>query len=458
MNKSTILKVLALAAVLAGLMIPLAGIESTIAERALRRHQAVSSVQQSFAGPQTLITPVWVWPYREEWETRIAVGDNKRYEIVKHSADRHWVAFFDSTHVAAEVGVRNDHYRGIHRVRTYDGKLRIESKGRLPDRARIKPENEGGRLIWDRPALVIGLTDLRGLRGTPKFALDGAPLEVQPGTRSALPGTGLHAYAMTPDSAATLTIDLPLAGMEQMSIVPTAASTTTELRTDWPHAKYSGAFLPTEKDAGAQGSGAKWAVPSLASGVQSALQTQSTQDRRANAKSIADAAVHGLNAYVVEFVDPVNVYRLAERATKYGVLFITLVLAAVFLLDVIQRLGIHAMQYGLVGLALAIFFLLLLALSEHVAFGAAYMAAAAACTALIAMYMRHALKSAARGAVFAVALAAVYAAIYAILIAEQMALLMGALLLFGALATVMITTRRTDWSRLAVSGANRTGS
>ena len=438
MNKPLILKIVALIAIVMALMLPLAAIESAITERAQYRHEAVASVQRSFVGPQTLVAPVWVWPYREEWETQRTSDDGRRVTVTKHSENRRWLVYFDDSSVAGDVQVLNDRYRGLHRVRTYESKLRIESRIRAPDPSRVKPEKEGGRLIWDRPAVVLGIADLRGVRGTPVFTLDGSALEVAAGTFDAIPGSGIHAAVAVSSEPKTLTlnIELHLAGMESLAIVPTARVTDAALSANWPHAKYAGAFLPSRKATDRQGSSATWSIPALASGVQAVLTTE--------------AARAAPNSFSVEFIEPINVYRLADRATKYGALLIALVIAAVFLLDVIQRLDIHAMQYGLVGLALAIFFLLLLALSEHVDFMLAYVAAASACTLLVAIYMRHALQSTRRSATLALALTAVYGAIYAILIAEELALLMGALLLFAVLTTIMIATRKLNWSKLAI--------
>ena len=125
------------------------------------------------------------------------------------------------------------------------------------------------------------------------------------------------------------------------------------------------------------------------------------------------------------FIEAVNTYLLAERSAKHGALIIVLVFAALFLFDTLRALNAHAIQYGFVGLALVIFFLLLLSLSEHIAFGIAYLIAASACTTLITYYLRYVLGDARRALGFGVALAVMYAVIYAILIAEGTALLMG---------------------------------
>ncbi|MER2541150.1 MAG: inner membrane CreD family protein, partial [Azonexus sp.] len=150
-------------------------------------------------------------------------------------------------------------------------------------------------------------------------------------------------------------------------------------------------------------------------------------------------------ALSIDFIDPVNVYLQAERAVKYGVLFIALTFAGFFLTEILRRTPIHPMQYLLVGLALAIFFLLLIAFSEHLAFAAAYGIAATACIGLIAWYLAGALGGWRQGFAFGSGLTGLYGVLYGVLLSEDNALLMGSLLLFLALGAVMLATRRLNW-------------
>jgi len=147
----------------------------------------------------------------------------------------------------------------------------------------------------------------------------------------------------------------------------------------------------------------------------------------------------------------VNAYSKVDRATKYGVLFVVLTFVAFAMFEFMKQLRIHPVQYGLVGLAVAIFFLLLLALSERIAFGIAYAAAAAACVALIGYYLGHVLGGWLRGGAFAALLGTLYAALYGLLVSEDNALVLGAGLLFLILAAIMVLTRKVDWYRAATA-------
>jgi inner membrane protein len=155
-----------------------------------------------------------------------------------------------------------------------------------------------------------------------------------------------------------------------------------------------------------------------------------------------------LDTMAVTFMDPVNPYVLSDRATKYAVLFIVLTFGSVALSEFMGRRRVHPIQYTLVGLALSMVFLLLLSLSEHIAFGHAYAVASASCVALLGFYGRFMLGSWRGGAAMGCGVAGLYGTLWTLLKMEQTALIVGSLLLFAALASVMVMTRRVDWYEL----------
>jgi inner membrane protein len=217
---------------------------------------------------------------------------------------------------------------------------------------------------------------------------------------------------------------------------------------DWPHPSFAGRFLPVERQVGESGFSARWQLNALAT---TAPQTAGWGAAPCALDDNAVDAVGGerrsacVETFGVSFIDPVSPYVLSDRATKYGVLFILLTFVGVGAVEVLRRLRVHPIQYLLVGSALAVFFLLLVSLSEHVPFAVAYLAAAAACTALLGFYGAFVLHGGRAGAAFGAAVAVLYGVLYALLQLEQTALLLGSLLLFGVLAALMVATRRIDW-------------
>ncbi|WP_172675187.1 cell envelope integrity protein CreD, partial [Stenotrophomonas pictorum] len=254
---------------------------------------------------------------------------------------------------------------------------------------------------------------------------------------------GLHAPLRMQGDAASgvlsdgrkVELEFVLDGTRSLSVVPVGDDTRVDIASSWPHPQFSGSFSPHERSVDDRGFKASWAVSSLASAAQEQLRRN----------LIADAEVESLT---VALVDPVDVYTQADRATKYGILFVLLTFVGFALFELIKQLRIHPLQYLLVGLALAIFFLLLISLSEQIAFWQAYLVSAAACIGLQGFYLSGVLRSWKYGLMFSTLLTLLYGALFLLLGSENNALLLGSLLLFGILALIMWITRKIDWYEL----------
>ncbi|HEY1092820.1 MAG TPA: cell envelope integrity protein CreD, partial [Burkholderiaceae bacterium] len=240
---------------------------------------------------------------------------------------------------------------------------------------------------------------------------------------------------------------LDLAGTQRFAIVPAAASTQLKLQSNWPHPSFGGRFLPSTREIGEQGFSAQWKVSELASAAAADVLL---------GKSVAGLGGEGsaVDTLEVALIDPVNPYVMSDRAIKYGLMFILLTFVSVGLVELMSGRRVHPVQYLLVGLALSVFFLLLLSLSEHLAFGLSYLLAAGAAVLLLSYYGAAMLGAWRRGLGFGVGIAGLYAALYVLLSLEQAALVIGSLLLFTVLASVMVLTRKFDWYALGAS-ANR---
>ena len=192
---------------------------------------------------------------------------------------------------------------------------------------------------------------------------------------------------------------------------------------------FAGQFLPGTPQVGPDGFKAAWDVSSLATGTQTQMSTPGT----------------AIDTMDVTLLTPIDPYKLSDRATKYGILFVILTFAGFFLFEMLKHLAIHPVQYLLVGFGLAIFFLLLISLSEHMPFGQAYLLASLGCIGLLTFYLSYVLRSKARGLGFGAMLSALYGAVYGLLLSEDNALLLGSLMLFIVLAAAMVITRKVDW-------------
>jgi inner membrane protein len=310
--------------------------------------------------------------------------------------------------------------------------------------------------------VLLALSDVRGIRSA-QVAADGTPAGVRPGTGHGTYTRGLHA-ALTDarsndkDQALEVKVTLDLLGTARLSLVPAANEVRWTVQSDWPHPSFGGRFLPATREINAQGFTAQWTVSSLGSSaaVDVASKAQAlceVIDLATPTGEDASTMLQGkpggcVDTMDVSFIDPVNPYSLTDRATKYAMLFIVLTFAAVALTEVMARRRVHPIQYALVGLALALFYLLLISLSEHIAFAQAYAVASAACVALLGYYARHMLGSWRAGGLFAIGIALLYGLLWTLLRTEQWSLAIGAVMLFAVLAVVMVLTRRLDWYAL----------
>ncbi|TWI07358.1 cell envelope integrity protein CreD [Aerolutibacter ruishenii] len=417
------------------ILVPLGLIDGVVDDRQRNRAEAVAQISSTFAGAQVFGGPVLVVPYTDSVEVEVAdTGGGTRK--VRRDRQSTWTYFPDSLDVAGPLEPSTRRL-GLHSVRVYEWAGRADARFTLDVPAASDPL--ANRRIG-QPWLSYGIADVRGLRGTPRLTVNGAPTAVLQGQGSR-DGAGVHARLPAPQAGSrtklSARLDLVLGGTESLSLVPLGWQNRFALDSSWPHPRLAGRFPARQPRIDGDGFAAQWEIPALAADAQRQYRS--------------GRALEAIDSVDVSLVDPVNAYTQADRAIKYGILFVLLTFVGFFMLELLLQLRIHPIQYGLVGLALSIFFLLLVSLSEHIAFGLAYALASAACVGVIGFYLCHVLGSAWRGVGFALILGTLYAALYGLLVSEDNALLLGSLLLFAILAGLMVATRKVDWYRASAS-------
>ena len=438
-------------AVMAGLavaiLVALLLVRGVVLDRQQHRNDAVAAIAASHAGAQQFAGPVLVVPYEET--ERIATTDaDGREQVVERKRSGRWTFFPETLAVDGKL-LPATRRLGLHEVRVYEFQAGVTATFD----ARVPEATPGSTRTIGDAWLAYSIADVRGLAGAPRLRVDGADVALGQGMGATSDG-GIHARLAAPRAGDVLSLDtrldIALAGTESLAIAPVGGRNDIAIASAWPHPRFEGAFLPRTRAVGADGFRAGWHVSSLASNAQG----QFLAAAAAGAGDARGRGVPGVESVAVSLVDPVNPYTLADRATKYGILFVLLTFGGFFLFETVKRLPIHPIQYLLVGLALSIFFLLLLALSERIAFGWAYIAASVACVGLLGFYLAHVLRSRMRGLAAGGAFALLYAALYGLLVSEDNALVLGAGLLFVVLAGAMVATRKVDW--YAVGQASRT--
>ena len=432
MNKHPLLsKLLIIGFLMALLAIPLALVRDVIAERTATRHDATQEVARAHAGAQTITGPVLWLPYTETFLRTVKVEGQvgqTREELV--SEERVSIQFPKTLDTQSRLNTET-RLRGIFPVTVYTSQH--ATTGRFVWNE-VTPKHRGGQLALGQPLLLMGVSDARGLLAAPALRLAGSALPVgqAPGSSPLPLAAKVDVAQLKPGAVLDLDLKFELAGTGRIGWVPLADENSVSLSSPWPHPSFGGDFLPRTRSIGASGFEATWRVPSLSSQAQARF-----GQKGENAPA--------LDQFSVGLDNPVDVYRLTERATKYGLMFIVLTFAAFFVLEMVKRWRIHPMQYLMIGTAMVLFFLLLLSLSEHLDFRFAYLSASAGCIALLAHYLRHVLGGWGAGLGMGGMLVALYGVLYGILISEDNALMMGSLLLFGVLAAIMVATRKIDW-------------
>jgi inner membrane protein len=430
------------------LLVPLLIVHGLIMERESRAREVRADVGRTWGPEQRINGPFLVVPYTVR--TEIVQGE-KRIEQVQ---ERRAIFTPEAVRIEGRTEARTLR-RSIFEVPVYAARMRLS--GRFATPRITDAASDVVAVRWREAAVVVGLSGVSGLKEAAVLRIAGStdipfsPSLGMPNART----TGIHArleaaaaqLMPTPDEglrAFEFAADLAFNGSVAIEAAPVAKDTVVAVTSDWPHPSFAGAFLPDERRIGADGFTATWRVPHLARSVPEAW-------------SSSDAGIERMApfSFGVRLIAPVDFYTLVNRATKYGLLLVTIIFMLVFTLELTSARPVHWVQYLFTGLALVLFYVLLLSLAEHIGFARAYLLSTAATGIMLATYIGMVMQSRRHGLIALAALTATYGLLYLVLQLEDYALLAGALLGFAGLATVMFATLRVDWSGKATEAPER---
>jgi inner membrane protein len=428
------------------LTIPLFSVYLLAYDRESQSKEAARSITEGWGGPQTMTGPVLVIPYRATAsETVLQNGQSvTRTNEVKRELTLAPEIVRMKTDMGPEVRKRS-----IYEAVVYDAK--IEGKARFafpPDLARtgVQP----GQMDLGRAELRFGLSDPRGLGANPRVSVGGRPLRLQPGGGSSGNGRGFFAWLdAAPLAGQPIVVDFAyeFRGNASLSLAPDAGDTRWAVRSTWPHPSFVGGYLPGPRKVTDTGFEASYSVGNLALGRSLVSTSDVGGAPTAPRRDYPEVRANGDAADVaqIDLIQPVDLYSQVNRAVKYGFLFIGFTFLALLMFDVIGGVRVSMVEYLLMGAALVLFFVLLLAFAEVIGFTPAYIVASGAIAGLNTAYSAAVLGSWRRAAFIGGLLLALYAVLYILLSLEAFSLLIGSLLLFAALAGVMYATRSIDW-------------
>ncbi|MGB3526324.1 MAG: cell envelope integrity protein CreD [Flavobacteriales bacterium] len=412
------------------LLIPLAMVQDLVREREYRKDEAVNEVSATWGGSQTITGPLISVPYQAT--VRVDLGDGRsEMRNVTHYA--HFLP--EKLDVQTTLDPEKRH-RGIYDVVVYKGHIDVSAS--FPKMSELLP-TVASALRWNEASLCMGISDLRSIKQQVSARVDGQQLAFEPG----LPSNDLMASGLSVpfplDSASLdrtfdLSILLELNGSGSFRVVPVGRNTSVHVVSTWPDPSFQGAFLPDSSSISKDGFTAHWSVLHL----NRPYPQEFTGSRN---MELAESA------FGPDLILPVDEYQKSTRATKYGLMLIVMVFLVFFFVEVLQKLRIHPIQYLLVGLALCIFYTLLIALSEHIGFSGAYITAALAVIGLVVFYARSVFKQMKATQLLGLVMVLVFGFMFTVINQEDYALLIGSVGLFIVLAIVMAVSRKIDWDR-----------
>jgi inner membrane protein len=419
--------------------VPALFVFALLGDRTHRSEEVTNEIGGLVGGPQTFLGPVLAVPFA------IPSSDPKE------APARGVFTVFPTTGEAQVSEATEVRRRSLFKVPVYKAEVGFRAHFDLAAATAQAPQ--GAILDWSRAEILVGATDARGAKADVALTAGGKALAVAPASTLAESGPvdtgdssktyrpdtgGLDLFGApagevaSPDAKFDVAAKLSFTGAERISILPFAKTTAVEMKGDWPHPSFDGGFLPDRREVAAGGFTAGWSIPFIARGVP--------------AQGTAEVLGRlGPTAVGVSFVEPANPYQSVSRSLKYAPMFVGLVFLAFFVFETLQGRRVHPAQYVLIGLAQVIFYALLLSIAERLGFDLAFLLAAGATVALISAYAGWVFESRRQGVIALVAFTLLYGLIYVLMRLEDLALLVGALVSFAAIAAVMYFTRRIDW-------------
>ncbi len=414
------------------LLIPAFMVEGLIKERMFRQLEAKQEVSSKHAEGQKIVGPVLTVPFITTRNVTQKDGTVKQYK------DREYFHVLPNSlkidgKIDAEI-----RKRGIYEVVLYGSDLKFNA-----DFGKINFNGTGIRqeqFELDQAFVTVGITDLKGIRDQVEMRWNDQKVQFNPGVNNKdIVRSGLSAPIKLDSlgQGIKLSFDLHLNGSEELSFSPIGKETVVNMTSSWTEPSFDGSFLPAQREVSKNGFSAKWKILHL---NRNFPQQWVGRDHR------PEDVLFGVNLKV-----PVDVYQKTMRVAKYAVLFIVLTYLIFFFVEVLNKVLIHPIQYILVGIALILFYVLLLAFSEQIFFNAAYLVSAIMTIGLIFLYCRSLLGSWALAAMTSVILVILYAFIFIIIQMQDYALLFGSVGIFMILAVTMYFSRKIDWFDLKKS-------
>jgi inner membrane protein len=415
-----LIKGLLIGALVLLLLIPAYFVQDLIREREARQKEAFTEVSSKWAGRQTITGPVLVLPYNETVQ-----GNNSMLTTVKKLA----YILPDKLSIQSAV-IPEKRYRGIYQVMLYSSDIKVSGKfGEIPLQ---QLKLDSAAILWTEAYISIGLSDAKGLKEEIKLTWNDSAVTLSPSSvnNAVMREAFIAPVSIEPGRETSFSSVININGSEQLLFTPVGKETTVALTSSWPDPSFTGGQLPDHKISDT-GFVATW---------KNLAHTRSfPQAWKEDAYNLQSSSF-GADLFI-----PVNGYQKTMRSVKYAILCILLTFAAFFIIETVNKKSVHPFQYALIGLALILFYTLLLSFSEYTGFNIAYIIASIATVGLIGWFVRGILQSSRLTTILSVILVLMYSYIFTILQLQDYSLLLGSIGLFLTLAVIMHFSKKIQW-------------
>jgi len=402
-------------------------IQSLITERHQYRLDAINEIGKSWAGAQIVAGPI--------------ISVTKKKERKDKNGDIHFIR--ESSHYLPEKLEINAHvqpeirYKGIYELVLYKSKIKMKGQINLSKLRERFPVDD-----FDEIYISFNVSDLRGIQKDVKLKFNGKDYNLIPGLKNKIFRNGFYAYIqLDKDTLQDFEIDLDLNGMRNLEFIPLGKYSEININSPWNNPSFLGAFLPASRNIKEDGFNANWIVNYF---------NRTYPQEWHNIKYDVFSSAFG-----VKLLIPVDEYQKTMRMSKYSLMIIVLTFLSFFLVEVFSKKVIHPIQYLLVGLALIIFYSILLAISEYVVFQYSYLISSLMTILLVGFYVKSIYRNKQIALIITGMLAMFYGFMFVILQLQDYSLLLGNIALFIILALVMIFTRKVNWYNV-FSGKSQT--
>jgi len=417
------------------LLIPLEFVKELIRERGHRQTEVIHEINSKWGNEVILSGPILKVPYNTYKDNKVFNDKTQRYEIHTETITKHAFLFPDALDIESNVETKPLN-RSIYESVVYTAEISVN--GKFPklnfDYKDIQEED----ILWDKITVLLQTSNLKGIRNTVIVELGEESLPMTPrydtNYLNTIESPAFKHVKKGIETSLSFSYHLKVNGSETLKFIPIGKETAASMSSNWHSPSFDGQFLPEDgsREISQNDFKAAWKVLQI-----------NRQFEQLFINHIPDLSNF---AFGTNLIIPVDEFQKSERTSKYGFMVIGITLLVFLLIQLVSKLYIHPFQYVMIGLALVMFYTLLIAISEHSSFLKAYLIAASAVLVLITFYSRAILKGFKFPLMICASLASLYGFIYVIIQLESYALLVGSIGLFTILALVMFASRKIDWN------------